>query len=56
LRQLDAIVSSGCSASSLMRSKRLPKIARAGVVALGAQLLMLKAQILEFDRMITARR
>jgi hypothetical protein len=50
------MVSSGCSVSSLMGSKRLPKIARAGVVALGAQLLMLKAQILEFDRMITARR
>jgi len=31
---------------------RLPEVARACVVALGAQLRMLKAQILEFDRMI----
>jgi transposase len=34
--------------------KRLPKFARACVAALGAQLRMLKAQILQFDRMITA--
>ena len=34
--------------------KRLPEIARACVAALGAQLRMLKAQILEFDRMIRA--
>jgi transposase len=34
--------------------KRLPKVARACVTALGAQLRMLKAQILEFDRMIDA--
>jgi transposase len=34
--------------------ERLPEVARACVVALGAQLRMLKAQILEFDRMITA--
>ena len=34
--------------------KRLPEIARACVAALGAQLRMLKAQILEFDRMIMA--
>jgi transposase len=33
---------------------RLPELARACVVALGAQLQTLKAQILEFDRMITA--
>jgi len=32
--------------------KRLPEIARACLAALGAQLRMLKAQILEFDRMI----
>jgi transposase len=32
--------------------KRLPEVARACVTALGAQLRMLKAQILEFDRMI----
>jgi transposase len=32
--------------------KRLPEVARACVAALGAQLQMLKAQILEFDRMI----
>jgi transposase len=32
--------------------KRLPEIARACVAALGAQLRTLKAQILEFDRMI----
>src|SRR5512139_1242932 len=34
--------------------KRLPEAARACVAALGAQLRMLKAQILEFDRMIRA--
>ena len=34
--------------------KRLPDVARACVVALGAQLQTLKAQILEFDRMIRA--
>jgi transposase len=34
--------------------KGLPDIARACVAALGAQLRMLKAQILEFDRMIMA--
>jgi len=32
--------------------KRLPEVARGCVAALGAQLLVLKAQILEFDRMI----
>ena len=36
--------------------KRVPEIARACLAALGAQLRMLKAQILEFDRMITAWR
>src|SRR5277367_24788 len=34
--------------------KRLPDVARACVAALGTQLRMLKAQILEFDRMIRA--
>jgi transposase len=34
--------------------KRLPVVARACVAALGAQLQVLKAQILEFDRMIRA--
>jgi len=34
--------------------KRLPAVARACVAALGAQLQMLKAQILEFDRKIRA--
>jgi transposase len=34
--------------------KRLPEVARACVAALGAQLQVLKAQILEFDRMIRA--
>ena len=34
--------------------KRLPEIARTCLAALGAQLRMLKAQILEFDRMINA--
>jgi transposase len=34
--------------------KRLPGIARACVAALGAQLQMLKARILEFDRLIMA--
>ena len=34
--------------------KRLPSVARACVAALGAQLQMLKAQILQFDRLIRA--
>jgi transposase len=34
--------------------QRLPEIARGCVIALGAQLQMLKAQILKFDRMIMA--
>ena len=34
--------------------ERLPEVARVCVTALGAQLRMLKAQILEFDRMINA--
>ena len=34
--------------------KRLPEVARACVAALGVQLRVLKAQILEFDRMISA--
>jgi transposase len=34
--------------------KQLPEVARACVAALGAQLRILKAQILEFDRMIMA--
>jgi transposase len=34
--------------------KRLPEVARACLAALGAQLRMLKTQILNFDRMITA--
>jgi transposase len=34
--------------------KRLPEVARACVAALGAQLRMLKVQILQFDRMIRA--
>jgi transposase len=34
--------------------KRVPKIARTCLIALGAQLRSLKAQILEFDRMIMA--
>ena len=37
-----------------VNDKRLPEVARACVTALGAQLRMLKAQILEFDRMINA--
>jgi hypothetical protein len=36
------------------RDKRVPEVARACVAALGAQLRMLKAQILEFDRRILA--
>src|SRR5499427_7110391 len=35
-------------------NERVPKVARACVAALGAQLRMLKAQILEFDRRIMA--
>ena len=34
--------------------KRVPEVARACLAALGAQLRVLKAQILEFDRMINA--
>jgi transposase len=36
------------------RDARLPEVARASLAALGNQLKMLKAQILEFDRMIRA--
>jgi transposase len=36
------------------RDNRIPEVARACVAALGAQLRMLKAQILEFDRLINA--
>jgi len=35
------------------KDKRLPEVARACIAALGGQLRMLKAQILNFDRMIT---
>ena len=38
----------------IQKTKRVPKIARACLAALGAQLRMLKGQILEFDRMINA--
>ena len=34
--------------------KRVPEVARASIAALGAQLRVLKTQILEFDRMINA--
>ena len=34
--------------------RRVPEVARACIAALGAQLRMLKAQILEFDRQIMA--
>src|SRR4029453_16220870 len=37
-----------------LADKRLPEVARACVAALGAQLRVLKVQILEFDRMIRA--
>ena len=48
-------MSSNCSALLAdANDKRLPEVARACVAALGAQLRMLKAQILEFDRMIRA--
>src|SRR5215475_15891924 len=36
------------------KDKRLPEVARACVAALGAQLRVLKVQILELDRMINA--
>src|SRR5208282_2752717 len=36
------------------RDARLPEVARACLAALGGQLRMLKAQVLNFDRMITA--
>ena len=39
-----------------VNDKRLPEVARACVTALGAQLQTLKAQILEFDRMIVWHR
>ena len=42
----------GVAANS--NDRRLPEVARACVVALGAQLRTLKVQILEFDRMIRA--
>ena len=40
------------SVAADLNDKRLPEITRVCVAALGAQLRMLKAQILEFDRMI----
>src|SRR5215475_6734219 len=36
------------------KDKRVPEVARACIAALGAQLRVLKVQILEFDRMINA--
>ena len=49
------MVSSNCSASPPIPSdRRLPEVARACVVALGAQLRTLKVQILDFDRTILA--
>ena len=42
------------SVAADLNDKRLPEVARACVAALGAQLRTLKAQILEFDRMINA--
>jgi transposase len=39
---------------AVANDKRLPELARVCVAALGAQLQVLKAQILEFDRMIMA--
>ena len=48
-------MSNNCSASSQMQmTEPLPDVARACVAALGAQLRTLKAQILQFDRMIRA--
>jgi transposase len=47
VEQLLGVAADGCD-------NRLPEVARACVAALGAQLQTLKAQILEFDRMITA--
>ena len=40
--------------SRMLSNPRVPEVARACVAALGAQLRMLKAQILEFDRRIMA--
>jgi protein-S-isoprenylcysteine O-methyltransferase Ste14 len=48
------MVSQLLSVAADSNDKRLPEFARACVAALGAQLRMLKAQILQFDRMITA--
>ena len=49
------MVLNNCSTSSLIvRDERLPGVARRCVAALGAQLNMLKTQILEFDRQIMA--
>ena len=47
VEQLLSVVAAGTD-------KRLPEVARACVAALGTQLRMLKAQILQFDRRITA--
>src|SRR5262245_4886596 len=47
LRRSGAMVLNNCS-------PRLPHVARACVATLGAQLRMLKAQILQFDRLIMA--
>jgi hypothetical protein len=42
------------SSSAADSDKPLPEVTRACVAALGAQLRMLKAQILQFDHMIRA--
>src|SRR5215470_17717633 len=54
-RRSDAGASRSCSTLSPIRATSgYPEVARACVAALGAQLRMLKAQILEFDRQIMA--
>jgi transposase len=50
----DVMVLNNCSMWPPTSDKRLPKAARAYLLALGAQLRTLKAQILNFDRQIMA--
>src|ERR1035438_7044373 len=53
-RRLDAMASKSSTVAADASDKRLPDVARACIVALGAQLRTLKAQILQFDRLIMA--
>src|SRR5262249_9123501 len=52
--ELDAALRAASTNGANSLNKRLPEVARACLLALGAQLRALTAQLLELDRMITA--